>query len=149
LDAARAHGLIPREKANPARWRGHLAHLLPKRQKLQRGHHPALPYSDIAAFMHQLRQREAVAALCLEFTILTAVRSGEALGARWAEIDLDAKLWVIPRERMKRTKEQRVPLSDRSVEILRELQAAKENLNGYVFTGTKAGKALSSMAMEM
>ena len=70
-------------------------HLLPKRQKLQRGHHAALPYAQVAGFVGQLREREAMAALCLEFTVLTAARSGEAMGARWSEIDLDAKLFLI------------------------------------------------------
>lgn len=149
LDAARARGLIEKDRANPAAWRGHLSHLLPKSQKLQRGHHASLPYCDVAAFVLQLRQREAMAALCLEFTVLTAVRSGEAMGARWSEIDFDAKLWVIPRERMKGSKAHRVPLTDRCLEILRKLEPLKVGPVSYVFPGTKVGKPLSVMAMEM
>lgn len=149
LDAARARGLIDRDRANPARWKGHLSHLLPKRQKLQRGHHAALPYGKIADFMTALREREAMAGLCLEFTVLTAVRSGEAMLATWGEIDLDAKLWVIPRERMKRKREHRVPLSGRCVEILRRVAPLKAGPDSFVFPGTKPGKPLSVMALEM
>jgi integrase len=149
LDAARARGLVDRDRANPARWKGHLSHLLPKRQKLQRGHHAALPYAKIADFMTALRGREAMAGLCLEFTILTAVRSGEAMLATWGEIDLDAKLWVIPRERMKRKREHRVPLSDRCVEMLAKLEKLKADPDSFVFPGSQPGKPLSVMAMEM
>jgi integrase len=149
LDAARARGLIPQDKANPARWRGHLSHLLPKRQKLQRGHHPALPYRDIAEFVSQLRARESMAVLCLEFTILTAARSGEALGARWNEFDLDTRLWVLPRERTKRNREHRVPLSDRCVEILHKLEPLATGPESFLFQGMKTGRPLSVMALEM
>ena len=90
-----------------------------------------------------------MSALCLEFTVLTAARSGEALGARWDEINLDTKLWVLPRERMKRNREHRVPLSDRSVDILRVLEQMKTGAESYVFPGTKADKPLSVMALEM
>ena len=89
LDAAKAKGF--REGENPARWRGHLDHLLPKPSKLARGHHAAMPYENVAAFIAKLREREATAALALEFCIRTAARSGEVLGARWSEIDLDRK----------------------------------------------------------
>ena len=87
LDAAKAQGL--RSGENPARWRGHLDHLLPKQSKLTRGHHAAMAYADVPAFMFDLRAREAGAARALEFAILTAARSGEVLGARWEEADLD------------------------------------------------------------
>ena len=90
LDAAKAKG--HRQGENPARWRGHLDHLLAKRQKLTRGHHKAMPHAAMGAFMANLREREAVAALGLEFAILTAARSGEVLGACWSEIDLKAKV---------------------------------------------------------
>ena len=149
LDAARARGLIDKDRANPATWRGHLSHLLPKSQKLQRGHHAALPYAEVAGFVRELRQREAMAALCLEFAVLTAARSGEAMGARWSEVDLEGKLWVLPRERMKRNREHRVPLSDRCVEILRQIEPIKSGPDSYVFPGTKVGKPLSVMAMAM
>lgn len=149
LDAARARGLIDKDRRNPATWRGHLSHLLPKSQKLQRGHHAALPYAEIVAFLERLRQREAMAALCLEFTVLTGVRSGEAMQVTWREIDLEAQLWVIPRARMKRNREHRVPLSNRCIEILRRVAALKVGPDSFVFPGTKAGKPLSVMALEM
>jgi integrase len=119
LDAARARGLIGANEANPARWRGHLDKLLPKRQKLMRGHHAAMPFVDVPQFVARLRKREAVAALALEFAILTAARSGEVLGARWAEIDLQNAIWTIPATRMKGGRVHRVPLSDRALVILK------------------------------
>ncbi|NQU56780.1 MAG: integrase arm-type DNA-binding domain-containing protein, partial [Rhodospirillales bacterium] len=108
LDWATARGY--RLGDNPARWRGHLENLLPKRSKVQKvKHHPALPYEEIGAFVAQLRDREATAASVLEFTILTAARTGEVIGARWEEIDLGKKEWVVPVERIKGGKEHRVP----------------------------------------
>ena len=106
LDAAKVQGY--RAGENPAAWRGHLKLILPARQKLTRGHHAAMPIDDLPEFMASLRARPAVAARCLEFTILTAARSGEALGARWDEIDLRSKVWCIPAARMKATREHRV-----------------------------------------
>ena len=91
LDAAKARGFIGQNEANPARWRGHLDKLLPKRGKLARGHHAAMPYADVPAFVVGLRERPATAARALEFAILTATRSGETLAARWDEFDLDGK----------------------------------------------------------
>src|ERR1700724_3161993 len=125
LDAARAMGHIPRNEANPARWRGHLDKLLPKRHKLTRGHLAAMPFDDVPEFIATLRERKAIAALALEFAILTAARSGEVLGARWAEIDLDAKVWTVPAVRMKAGREHRVPLSSRALAILKTLAAAR------------------------
>jgi integrase len=147
LDAARARGLIGQHKANPARWRGHLDKLLPKRQKLTRGHHAAMPFADVPAFLAQLRERESVAALALEFTILTAARTSETLGAKWTEINLARKLWTVPAVRMKSGREHRVALSNRATAILEALAAAKAG--EYVFPGQRLGKPLSSMAMEM
>jgi integrase len=145
LDAAKAKGI--RHGENPARWRGHLDHLLPRPSKLTRGHHAAMAYETVPAFIGQLRDREATAALALEFCILTAARSGEVLGAKWSEIDLEKKLWTVPAVRMKAGREQRVPLSPRAVSMLKGLKQLK--LGGYVFAGQKADKPLSSMAMEM
>jgi len=116
LDAAKAKGF--RKGENPARWSGHLDHLLPARQKLTRGHHAALPYGDVPAFIAKLRARDAVAALALEFVILTAARSGEVRGATWAEFDLDAKVWTVPATRMKAGREHRVPLSSSALALL-------------------------------
>jgi integrase len=147
LDAARAKGHIPPGTANPARWRGHLDKLLAKRQKLQRGHHPAMPFADVPAFMAQLRARAATTALALEFTILTAARSGEALGAKWSEFDLTAKVWTVPAERMKRGIEHRVPLPDRATEIVENLRETKRS--DLVFPSHSGDRPLSSMAMTM
>jgi integrase len=121
LDAAKARG--HRSGENPARWRGHLDQLLPKRQRLSRGHHKALAYDALPAFMADLRSRDAVASRALEFLILTAARSGEVLGAQADEIDLEKRVWTIPPERMKAGREHRVPLSPRAIEILKALQA--------------------------
>src|SRR6185312_1220151 len=107
---------------NPARWRGHLENLLPKISKVRRvEHHAALPYADISAFMADLRQREGVAARALEFAILTAARTGEVIGAKWGEIDLDKALWTVPGERMKAGREHRIPLSGRAIAIIQAL----------------------------
>jgi len=147
LDAARAKGHIPSNEANPARLRGHLAHLLPKRAKLTRGHHAAMAYDDVPGFVARLREREALAALALEFCILTAARSGEVLGARWAEIDVAAKVWTVPAERMKAAREHRIPLSERALAILKKLFETR--IGGLVFPGLRDGKPLSNTAMEM
>ena len=147
LDAARVRGFIPPNEANPARWRGHLSHLLPKRRRLTRGHHAAMPFQDVPAFISSLRQRKAVAALALEFLILTAARTGEVLGACWNEVDLNVKVWTVPAQRMKGGREHRVPLSKRAVEILQI--AAMVRTGELVFPSTKAGRPLSGMAMEM
>jgi integrase len=145
LDAAKAKGF--RDGENPARWRGHLDHLLPRPLKLTRGHHAAMAYEDVAAFMGRLREREATAALALEFCILTAARSGEVLGLRWSEIDLEKKIWTVPANRMKAGREHRVPLSARVVTILKHL--SKAEAGDFVFVGQSPKKPLSSMAMEM
>jgi integrase len=145
LDAAKAKGF--REGENPARWRGHLDHLLPRPSKLARGHHAAMPYEEVAAFIAKLREREATSALALELCILTAARSGEILGMRWPEIDLDKKTWTVPADRMKAGREHRVPLSPRAVAILRKLEKLKAGQ--FVFPGHAPNKPLSNMAMEM
>lgn len=145
LDAAKAKGF--RAGENPARWRGHLDHLLPKPSKLARGHHAAMPYEHVAAFIAQLRKREATSALALELCILTAARSGEILGMRWPEIDFDKKTWTVPAQRMKAGREHRVPLSTRAIAILRQLEEIK--VGDFVFAGQARDKPLSNMAMEM
>ena len=145
LDAARAAG--HRTGENPARWKGHLAQLLSKRRKLTRGHHAALPYQDVPGFLEALRGRSGVASLALEFAVLTAARSGEVFGARWDEIDLEAKLWTVPANRMKVNRDHRVPLSDRALAILGELQKARTS--EYVFPGQRARQPLSVTTLEM
>src|ERR1700730_5649362 len=108
LDAAKAKGF--RDGENPARWRGHLDHLLPRPSKLARGHYAAMAYEQVPAFVQNLRKEETTPAIALEFCILTAARSGEVLGARWTKIDLDPKIWTVPASRMKAGREHRVPL---------------------------------------
>jgi integrase len=143
LNAAKAKG--HRSGENPAAWRGHLENLLPKRQKLTRGHHAAMPYADVPAFVARLREREAVAALALEFAILTAARSGEVLGARWPEIDFDARVWTIPAKRMKSGREHRVPLSESAFAILEKLGEAR--VSEFIFPGQGAGRPLAEMVL--
>lgn len=145
LDAARASG--HRIGENPARWRGHLDKLLPKRPKLSRGHHAAMAFEHVPPFLAQLRQRDSVAALALEFAILTAARSGEVLGAKWSEIDLETKIWTVPATRMKAGRAHRVPLSSRAISVLKYLEAARDG--DFVFPGGAVGRPLSVMALEM
>jgi integrase len=141
LDAARARGL--RSGENPARWRGHLSVLLPA-QRPPREHFAAMPYGDVPAFMEQLKERQATTALCLRFIILTAARSLEARGARWDEIDMAAKLWTIPGDRMKAGKPHRVPLSDEAMAILKPLHEVRRG--ELVFPGLTPKKPLSETA---
>lgn len=146
LDWAKAREL--RTGENPARWRGHLSNLLPKRAKVQRvRHHPALPYADMPTFMALLRAREGIAASALEFTVLTAARTGEALGAKWGEFNLKAGIWTVPADRMKSGREHRVPLSPRALAIITML--AKTKLNDFVFPGLKPRRPLSNMSLLM
>ena len=150
LDFARARGW--RDGENPARWRGHLDNLLPARAKVAMvQHHPALPWREIGAFVAALRAQEGVSALALRFVILTACRTGEAIGARWSEIDLTNAVWTIPAERMKAGREHRVPLSDAVLGVLREAATLRTDTSAEapVFPGAKAGKPLSSMALLM
>jgi integrase len=142
LDWAKARGY--REGENPARWRGHLDKLLPNRRKVKRvRNHPAMPYVELPEFMGELRERTSVSARALEFAILTAARTGEVIGATWAEIDIPGATWTIPAPRMKAGKEHRVPLSARALELLESLPREGE----FVFIGGRAGKPLSNMAM--
>lgn len=148
LDWAAARGY--RIGENPARWRGHLENLLPKRASVQKvEHHAALPYGEIGAFMEALRRQEGVAARALEFLILTATRTSETIGATWTEIDFDGKVWTIPGERIKAGKQHRVPLSDRAVAILKDMRRRREtdDENAPVFPGGKQGRPLSNMAV--
>ena len=135
-----------REGDNPARWKGNLAHSLPRRAKLAtEKHFPALPYGEVATFMADLRTQQGASARALEFAILTASRSKPVRLAKWNEIDLKAKLWTVPAENMKAGRPHTVPLSDRAASILKELAATKES--EFVFPSTKPRKGLSDMAM--
>jgi integrase len=141
LDWAMARGL--REGANPARWKGHMEHLLKARPKAE--HHSAMPFTDLPLFMQRLREKDVISARALEFTILTASRTSEAIGARWEEVDLDAGVWVVPAERMKAGRAHRAPLSDRAVAILKGCSDYRVS-GGFVFPG-KTGAPLSNWAM--
>ena len=148
LDAAKVQGL--RSGENPARWRGHLDHVLQKRSKLARGHHAAIPYADVPKFVAELADREAVSARALEFTILTAARTGETIGATWGEIDLEAAVWTVPGKRMKAGREHRVPLSPRVASILEAIKPLNSSgeAGAYLFPAARGG-TLSNMAMSM
>ncbi|WHU04415.1 site-specific integrase [Sphingomonas sp. NIBR02145] len=144
LDAAKVAGF--RDGENPARWRGHLNQLLPKRPGC-RGHHAALAFQKIRPFMKKLRTRPANAARALEFLILTAARTKEVLLADWSEIDLRQKLWIVPAEHMKAGRVHRVPLSDPALEIL--LATPEDKRSGFIFKGEGLEKPLTIMAMPM
>ena len=143
LDAAKVRGY--REGENPARWRGHLDQILPARPRLSRGHHKAAPYGGVPEILRELRSHKAVGALALEFTVLTAARTGEVIGAAWEEVDLEKAVWTVPASRMKAGREHRVPLSPRALEILRQM---KDLGGAWIFPGSK-GRQLSGMAMAM
>lgn len=143
IDHAKARGLFTGD--NPADWRGGLKELLPARNKLSRGHHEAVDYKALPGVLAAVREAAGVSARAAEFACLTAVRSGEVRGAVWPEIDLHAAIWVIPAERMKASREHRVPLSKRAVEIL---TARKDVATGdLVFEGGKEGKPISDTAI--
>jgi integrase len=144
LSAAKAKGL--RSGENPAAWRGHLEHLLPKRQRLAKGHHAAMDYRELPAFMEKLRSCEVIGGRALEFCILTAARSGEIFGARWSEINMASKVWTVPPHRMKSGREHRVPLSGRALEILEGL--AKGKTGEFVFPSPRGDRPLSHVAMQ-
>jgi integrase len=146
LDYAKARGW--RSGENPARWRGHLDAILPKRQKLTRGHHAAMPHGEVPTFMATLRAKEGVSARLLEFIVLTASRTGEARSARWDEMDFKAKVWTVPANRMKGAREHRVPLPDRAIAIL-EGMAKLNSGDGLVFPGQKRGAALTPNVLAM
>lgn len=144
LDWAAVRGY--RRGDNPARWRGHLDKLLPARGKIRQvEHHSALPYSEIAEFLTALRAEEGVAARALEFLVLTATRTGEVIAARWDEVHLKEKVWVVPAVRMKAGREHRVPLSAAALAVLQQMREAREG--EFIFPGGKAGRPLSNMAM--
>ena len=154
LDYASARGW--RSGDNPARWRGHLANLLPARGKIARVvHHAALGWREIGAFMTALRAQDGVGAKALEFAILTAARSGEVRGARWPEIDLAAGIWTVPAGRMKGGREHRVPLSEPALAVLSAIEPLRPapcsdtgaSPDALIFPGRKSGKPLSDMSL--
>jgi integrase len=152
LDAAQAHGHIADDKANPARWKGHLDKLLPQPAKLSRGHQKALPYADVPGFVQRLRASDNMGASALEFLILTATRTNETLGAQWCEVDLENATWTIPPSRMKTGDAFSIPLPDRAIAILTEARSPARKEPGpdsFVFFGAVPRKPLSNMALAM
>jgi integrase len=154
LDAATGRGW--RQGPNPAQWKGNLAHILPARARVRKiAHHAALPFDEVPAFLGLLCSRTGMAARALEFVIFTAARTGEALGARWQEIDLVAKIWTIPGERMKAGREHRVPLSDAALAVLEQVAPLAMMTDGKpdpaapVFPGPRRALPLSNMTMLM
>lgn len=144
LDFAAAHKY--RDGINPARWRGHLDMLLVKPSRVRKvKHHPAMPYTEVPAFMAELAKNGSVSALALRFLILTATRTSEVLKAQWSEIDLDEAVWTVPAERMKARREHRVPLTDAMLVDLKDLPRVEGN--PYLFPGARYGKPLSNMAL--
>jgi hypothetical protein len=143
LDAAKAQGL--RNGENPARWRGHLDQLLPKRHRLARGHFGAMRYVDVPHFVEKLRSQHAVAAPALEFLILTAARVSEVVGARWREFDLERAVWTIPATRMKSGWEHRVPLSFQALAIIKLL--SEHRSDEFVFLGRKPGQPFAARTL--
>ena len=146
LTAATVKGL--RNGENPARWKGHLAELLPARGKVAPVvHHAALPWKEMPAFFLRLQAADGLGARALELAILTAARTNEVLGARWAEVDLAAAVWTVPSDRMKAGREHRVALSTTAVQLLRKLATIRQG--EFVFAGQIATKPLSNMALLM
>jgi integrase len=139
LDGARARGL--RDRENPARWRGHLNHLLPPRQKLARGHLAAMPFKEVPAFMGRLRALGGVTALALEFLILSAARTKEVRLATWSEFDREGRAWTIPALKTKTGTPRRVPLTDRMIAILAEVEQVR--VNEFVFPGERSRQGIS------
>lgn len=146
LDYATARGW--RKGENPARWKGHLANLLPNRSKIAAvEHHAALPWDESPPFMRALAVQKGTAALALRFTILTAARTSEVTGATWGEVELKAKVWTVPAARMKAGREHRVPLSPAAMAVLTEIHTSDLEPNAPIFPGAKRDKGLSNMSM--
>ena len=144
LDYAIAKGL--REGLNPARWKGNLSLTLPAKRRVSPiVHHKAIPVKEMPTFFYKLSEMDGTASRALEFLTLTAVRSGEVRGMLWDEVDLKAKIWTIPAERMKAKREHRVPLSPIAIEILKNMK--REAKSQLVFEGGKSGKPLSDMSL--
>jgi integrase len=146
LDWAAARGY--RQGENPARWRGHLENLLPRKSRVAPvEHHRALPYAQIDTFTRELRAQKGIAARALEFVILTVARTGEAIGATWAEIDFAKRVWTVPAERMKAGKPHRVALSEAAFAIVRAMHEVR--CGKFVFPGAKFDRPLSATSLHM
>jgi integrase len=144
LDWAGTRGY--RTGENPARWKGHLENLLPRRSRVAPVEHfAALPYAEISGLMAELRQQEGVAPRALEFAILTAARTGEVIGATWDEINLDERLWIVPANRMKGGKEHRVPLSDAAMAVVETMAGCRQG--NHLFPGKRPGQPINDRAL--
>jgi len=145
LDAAKAEGL--REGDNPAAWKGNLdTRYSPKGKLREVKHHAALPWTKIPSFMAKLRRRNGIAEACVELIVLTVTRSKEARGARWEEIDWEAKRWTVPAARMKRKKAHTIPLSEAAIDVLKRMEAIKTG-SKFVFPGLKRGSGISDTSL--
>lgn len=131
---------------NPAQWRGHLDQVLPA-MRHARKHHAAMPYADIPAYMEKLAAKQTMASICLQFTILTAARSGEARGASWDELDLERGVWTIPPERMKARRPHHVPLSGAALQILKAVDPGPNRATGMVFLSPSGSGHISEAAL--
>jgi integrase len=149
LSAATAAWHRKPDAANPARWKGHLEHLLPKtrRKGKVKGPHSSLPYEELPAFMGRLARIDSTSARMLETTILTCARTSEIINMRWSDIDLESALWCVPRELMKMDRDHIVPLPRRVMAYLRSTYPARISDDGFVFPGRERGEAMSNMAM--
>jgi integrase len=143
LNSAKARGL--RGWENPAAWRGHLDNILPPRKRVSRGHHKAMDIDAVPIFVLRLRDMETIAAMALEFTILTAARTSEVINASWNEIDLEKAVWTVPASRMKAGKVHRIPLSSRAIDILQ----SASRLGGRNVFVSQRHRSLSAGAMSM
>lgn len=146
LDYAKVRGL--RAGENPARWKGHLDHVLPAKGDVAKTvHHASMPYAELPAFWPLLQAQDGLGARALEFAVLTGTRTAEVLNAPWSEFDLEAAIWTVPGARMKAGIDHRVPLSGPAMALLRKLAAIREN--DFVFAGQRPNRPLSQMAMLM
>ncbi|KRE05976.1 integrase [Bosea sp. Root381] len=133
-----------RRDANPAAWTGLLEHALPKPQKAAK-HHTALPYTRVPDLSRNLRSASGVAARCVEFILLTAVRMGEARGALFSEVDTKARTWTVPASRAKMKKDHVVPLTERGLGIIENMR--QQSVNEFIFPGAVEGKPISETAV--
>ena len=136
-----------RTGSNPARWKGHLKAILPSPQKIAVvKHHEAMPYEELPAFLSNLKLMDGMGARCLEVAILTCLRTNECTGTKWSEINLDKKLWTVPKERMKKRVEHRIPLSDVAMKLL--ITLSEQRTNDYVFPGSRNNGGISNGTMD-
>ena len=136
-----------RTGSNPARWKGHLKSILPSPQKIiEVKHHKAMPYEELPTFLSDLKLMDGMGARCLEMAILTCLRTNECTGAKWSEIDLNKQLWTVPKARMKKGVEHRIPLSDKAMELL--IKLSEQRTNDYVFPSSSNNGGISTGTMD-